>query len=98
VDANARIDAEIKSGALHLPSGPTSGYRILGPMNAYDPATGRATPEMQFWQSIHMPYRTAKDFGVLGDAELSSEEHSRMPFAMASGTWWAHVMIMHPTP
>jgi hypothetical protein len=40
------------------------------------------------WQSIHMPYRTAASMG------LSTTEDGIHPYVMASGTYWAHVMIM----
>jgi hypothetical protein len=65
---------------------------VLGPIAAYDPGTHTAGPAIRKWQSIHFPYRTAAELGLPTDSE------NAMPFVMASGTWWAHVMITHPPP
>ena len=83
-----RIDAEVHAGTLQLPPGPTAGYRMLGPIAGYDAGTNTATEAIDRWQSFHFPYATATEMGV---TEVSSGIE---PFAMASGTWWAHVMIM----
>ena len=40
------------------------------------------------WQSVHIPYRTAASLG------LPEGEDGTHPYVMASGTFWAHVMIM----
>ena len=94
-EVDARMDAEIKAGTLKLPERPTSGYRILGPVDAYDPKTGHASPVMRFWQSIHMPYRTAGELGLLNDSDVPRGHQSTLPFVMSGGTWWSHVMITH---
>ncbi len=87
-----RFEREIKAGRLRLPQGPTAGYRMLGPIDGYDPATRTYTAAIERWQSVHFPYRTAEQLGLPVDRE------STMPYVMASGTWWAHVMIQHTPP
>jgi hypothetical protein len=82
----------IQSDTHRLPDHPTAGYRMLGPIAAYDPGTHTAGPAIRKWQSIHFPYRTAAELG------LPTDEENAMPFVMASGTWWAHVMITHWPP
>ena len=83
-----RIDAEVHDAVLKLPAGPAAGYRMLGPIAGYDPVTNTPTKAIDRWQSLHIPYATATDMGV------SEESAGIEPYAMASGTWWAHVMIM----
>ena len=82
----------IRTDAHRLPDHPPAGYRMLGPTAAYDPGTRTAGPAIGKWQSIHFPYRTAEELG------LPTDEENAMPFVMASGTWWAHVMITHRAP
>ena len=86
--ATGRLDAEVGQGSLRLPAGPTAGYRMLGPIAGYDPVHNRTTDLIDRWQSIHMPYATAAAMGV------SEVANGIEPYAMSSGTWWAHVMIM----
>ena len=87
-----RFEQEIKTGKLHLPAHPTAGYRMLGPIGAYDPKTRTWTSAIEKWQSVHFPYKTAAEVG------LPVERESVLPYMMASGTWWAHVMIQHAPP
>ncbi len=87
-DVTRQIDAEVREGALKLPAGPTAGYRMLGPIHGYDAATNTTTDAIDRWQSLHIPYATAADMGV------TEESVGIEPYAMASGTWWAHVMIL----
>ncbi|MFN0180829.1 MAG: hypothetical protein ACKVZ0_18660 [Gemmatimonadales bacterium] len=87
-----RFEEEVKSGKLPLPSYPTAGYRMLGPIGGYDPATRAWTEEIERWQSVHFPFRTAAEIG------LPTEREGTTPFVMASGTWWSHVMIVHTAP
>lgn len=94
-EIDSQIAAEIRAGRLKVPSGPTAGYRMLGPASAYDPKTGRMTADMDIWQSIHMPFRTAEEIGLPDEHALTSAQQESTPFVMASGTWWAHVMILH---
>jgi hypothetical protein len=82
------IDAEIRSGKLTITKAPTAGYRMYGPVTGYDPARNTVSDRIDAWQSIHMPYRTAASMG------LSTTEDGIHPYVMASGTYWAHVMIM----
>jgi hypothetical protein len=81
-------DAEIRSGRLPITKEPTAGYRKYGPVAGYDPAQNAVSDRIDAWQSIHMPHRTAASMG------LSTTEDGIHPYVMASGTYWAHVMIM----
>ena len=91
-----QMHRELKAGAIQLPSAPTAGYRMLGPMAAYDISSNEAGPEIDKWQSIHFPFNTADEMG-LPEARERNEAGlpGLMPFVMASGTWWSHVMIVH---
>ena len=82
------IDAEIRNGKLPITKEPTAGYRMYGPVTGYDPARNAVSDLIDAWQSIHLPYRTAASIG------LSTTEDGIHPYVMASGTYWAHVMIM----
>lgn len=88
-DRRRTIDQEIKAGNLPLPSGPVAGYRMLGPAAAYDAATQSAGAAIASWQSIHFPYRTAAEIGLPEEGTVSRT----LPYVMASGTFWSHVMI-----
>lgn len=83
------IDEEIRSGKLSLPRGPVAGYRMLGPTSAYTAATNSAGPAIASWQSIHFPYRTAAEIGLPEEGTVTK----KLPYVMASGTFWSHVMI-----
>jgi len=95
-EAEAQLRHEIESGELALPSAPTAGYRMLGPISAFDFETGEAGSEIAKWQSIHFPFKTAAEMGLTEAREPSETAlPGLMPFVMASGTWWSHVMIVH---
>jgi len=90
-DVYLTVDVEIKSGKLRLPDHPTAGYRMLGPISAYDAATNSVSKEIESWQSIHFPYKTAAEIGLPEEGAVTRT----MPYVMASGTVWCHVMIEH---
>lgn len=81
-------DAE-RQGLIRFPDSPTAGYRMLGPISAFDATTTSAGEAIDKWQSVHFPFRTATELGLPITPEGS------MPYVMASGTWWSHVMIVH---
>ena len=56
------------------------------------PTTGR----LARWQSLHVPFATARAMGLPEESEISDAMRPLMPYVMASGTWWSHVMIEHP--
>jgi hypothetical protein len=92
-----RIEAEIHAGRIVLPVQPTAGYRCLGPRRAYDAASDSTGAAIRCWQSIHFPFRTAREIGLIEESQLPDTLHDAdQPFVMASGTYWAHVMIVHP--
>lgn len=81
------VDEEIRSGRLRLPDGPTAGWMMEGPISAYDAPTAVAGPEIEVWQTVHAPYRTAAQFG------LPEEPDGTRPYVMGSGTFFSHVMV-----
>jgi hypothetical protein len=90
-ELNRAIDSEIQSKKLSLPAGPTAGYRMLGPISAYNAETNSAGAQIECWQSIHFPYKSAAQIGLPEDGKVSRT----FPYVMASGTFWSHVMIEH---
>ena len=85
------IDSEVRAKKLSIPDHPTAGYRMLGPISAYDVTTNSVGKEIESWQSVHFPYKTAAEIGLPEEGQVSST----MPYVMASGTFWSHVMIEH---
>ena len=85
------VDSEIQSKKLPLPAGPAAGYRMLGPISAYSAATNSVGPEIESWQSIHFPYKTAAEIGLPEEGKVPNT----FPYVMGSGTFWSHVMIEH---
>ena len=84
-----RIEAELADGALTFALTPTAGYRMYGPIGALHD-DGSWSDEMGRWQSVHFPRATSEQLGLVTDQE------GAMPFMMASGTLWSHVMINTP--
>ena len=92
VEGNAiddRLRAAAREGLIRFPASPTAGYRMLGPISGFDSLTATTTLAIDKWQSIHVPFQTAAELG------LPTTREGVMPFVMASGTWWSHVMIVH---
>jgi hypothetical protein len=87
---NAQVDAEIKSGKLKLAPGPTIGFRMAGPVDAFNPA-GIVSPAVQTWQMVIIPYATGTSLS------LPEAESGGMPWVMGAGTFMAHIMI-EPKP
>ena len=83
------VDAEIKAGKLLLPDGPIVGYRMIGSMSGYDAGTHTVSKEIKSWESIHYPYKTAAQIGLPEEGAVARN----MPYVVASGTFWCHVMI-----
>jgi hypothetical protein len=91
-----KVASEIKSGKLKLSNEPTAGYRCLGPSAGYDPARQSLNSQIECWQSIHFPYRTAAEIGLPDERDVPESRQREVPYVMASGTYWSHVMIRHP--
>jgi len=85
------VDSEIQQKKLTVPDQPTAGYRMLGPIGAYSPATNTVGREIESWQSIHFPYKTAAQIGLAEEGQVPRTT----PYVMSSGTFWSHVMIEH---
>jgi hypothetical protein len=85
------IDAAVQSKRLALPTSPAAGYRMLGPASAYSAVTNSVGSEIESWQSIHFPYKTAAEIGLPEEGTVPRT----FPYVMSSGTAWSHVMIEH---
>ena len=88
-DVYRTVDTEIKAGKLLLPDQPTIGYLMVGSMSGYDAFTHTVGKEIKSWESIHYPYKTAAQIGLPEEGAV----HRNMPYVVASGTFWCHVMI-----
>ena len=91
-----KVEAEIKAGKLQLSSEPTAGYRCLGPISGYDASRNAVNAQVECWQSIHFPFRTAAEIGFPDEHEVSESQQRETPYVMSSGKYWSHVMIRHP--
>jgi hypothetical protein len=94
--SSTTVAAEITAGQLKLSNEPTAGYRCLGPANIYDASTKSVIGTEHCWESLHFPFRTAQEVGFPDMSEVPENLHRMVPYIMASGTYWAHVMIEHP--
>jgi len=91
-----KVEAEIKAGKLALSNEPTAGYRCLGPIAGYDASRNTVNAQIECWQSIHFPFRTAAELGVADEHDISTAQQREIPYVMSSGKYWSHVMIRHP--
>ena len=91
-----KVEAEIKAGKLQLPPDPTAGYRCLGPISGYDSSHNVVNAQVECWQSIHFPFRTAAQIGLPDEHDVSESQQRETPYVMSSGKYWSHVMIRHP--
>ena len=91
-----KVEAEIKAGKLQLSNQPTAGYRCLGPASGYNPSTNSLNAQVECWQSIHFPFRTAREIGLPDESEIPPNLQTTVPYVMSSGKYWSHVMIRHP--
>jgi hypothetical protein len=82
------IDAEVRTGKLKLPTDPIVTYNMTGPISAYDLRTNTVSNVIAVWHRLHVPYRTAAAIG------LPTTDDGIHPYLMASGTYFAHVMLM----
>jgi len=91
-----KVEAEIKAGKLKLSPEPTAGYRCLGPISAYDSSRNAVNAQVECWQSIHFPFRTAAEVGFPDEHDIPASQQREVPYVMSSGKYWSHVMIRHP--
>jgi hypothetical protein len=94
--SSPKVSAEIAAGQLTLSNEPTAGFRCLGPASSYDPAT-TMIGDGHCWQSVHCPFRTAREVGFPEMSEVPENLRRTVPYVMGSGTYWSHVMIEHPS-
>lgn len=97
-DIDARIEQEMEAGTFQMTMRPTAGYRMLGPITALTENGTAWTEEMWRWQSIHIPNATAEDLGFVTEEDLGlvTGNEALMPYVMANGNLWSHVMINSP--
>jgi hypothetical protein len=93
--AGEKVGTEIKAGKLRLSSEPSAGYRCLGPITGYDESHNTVTDQVECWQSIHFPFRTAGEIGLPDERDVPESQQRETPYVMASGSYWSHVMIRH---
>ncbi len=81
----AQLRAEMESGELDVSSLPQVGYAYRGAADTYGKDV--ASIEGTSWQIVAVPFATGETLGVIEEPEGS------MPWVMASGTPWAHIMV-----
>ena len=81
--------AEIESGKLEMPPGPTALYSLTGPAGSFDPATGEVSGANRNY-IVYIPYATAASTG------LSPQPAMGTPWIMDPGEPWAHIMLVLP--
>lgn len=79
--------AEIKSGKLMMPKGPTALYQLNGPPTVVDAATGEVKGAIPL-NVIYIPYATTATTG------LSVQPVEGSPWIMYPGTPKAHIMLV----
>ena len=91
LEGHAAIDsarmAEITAGTLKLPDGPRALYNLYAPSDSVDAATGLAHGAVGL-QVVYVPYATPESTG------LTAQPGDGLPWLMAPGKPWAHIMIM----
>lgn len=93
--AGEKVGDEVKAGKLQLSNEPTAGYRCLGPANGYNASSNSLSPQVECWESIHFPFRTAEQLGLPDESVVPESQQRGLPYVMGSGTYWSHVMIRH---
>ena len=73
------IDAEVKAKKLAIPDHPIAGYCMLGPISAYRPATNTVDKDIESWQSVHFPYKTAAEIGLPEEGQVSRTLEESLP-------------------
>lgn len=78
--------AEVRTGALAMPSVPAALNSIFADSSRFDPAAG-PPKDSGFLDVIYMPYATGESTGI------SERPQDGRPWLMFPGEPWAHVMI-----
>jgi hypothetical protein len=82
---SARL-AEIESGALKMPKGPSALFNLYAAKDSVDQATGLAHAPAGL-QVVYIPYATQESTG------LPVKPGDGLPWIMYPGKPWAHIMI-----
>ena len=94
--AGPKVGEEVRSGKLPLSKEATAGYRCLGPATGYNTASNTIDATVECWESLHVPFRTAVEFGFPDERDVPEDQQRTTPYVMASGSYWSHVMLRHP--
>jgi hypothetical protein len=86
---NDAINKEVHEGKLSLPRKPSIGFRMAGPMKAFNWEKNEASREIARWEMIILPNVTGKDLS------LPTEPSGITPWVMWEGTPLAHIMVQH---
>lgn len=86
-ERDALREAEIKSGKLHMPKGPSTLYGYWGKAADLDPKTGEIADAKRRYV-VYIPYAMAADLGLPNKPDVPG-----MPWLMGEGTYKAHIMI-----
>lgn len=78
--------ADVRSGRLVMPKGPTMLASLFAEDDSFDPAAGRPAKSSML-HVIYLPYATEASTGI------SAAPAKDRPWLMYSGKPWAHVMI-----
>jgi hypothetical protein len=78
--------ADVRSGRLRMPKGPTMLASLFADDDNFDPAAGRPAKSSML-HVIYLPYATEASTGI------SAAPAKDRPWLMYSGKPWAHVMI-----
>ena len=81
--------ADIESGKLAMPAGPSALYSLTGPAGSFDPGTSEVTGANRTYV-VYIPYATAESTG------LSPQPATNAPWSMSPGKPWAHIMLVQP--
>jgi hypothetical protein len=83
------VNKEIREGKLSLPTRPSIGFRLAGPLKAFNWEKNEASREIERWEMIIVPNITGKDLS------LPTQPSGITPWVMWEGTPLAHIMVQH---
>src|SRR5262245_52785853 len=69
-----KVRDEVLSGKLPLPREATAGYRCLSPATGYNTASTTIDATIDCWESLHVPFRTAAEFGFPDQSDVPKNQ------------------------
>jgi hypothetical protein len=82
--------AEADDGKLEMPKAPASLYNLGGPLEIFDPETGKVDGGSYVW-AIYTPWATEEDTGL-----PTTPQAPGGPWIMRPGTASSHIMVVQP--